>query len=246
MNNVMTSLLADINKLTQDAPGGEMQYYCCGECGATYGSNTGPEPCARCRMEGYHYQGSTKEEAVQRRAAATTATHIEAPAKRPRVKKTVEQAPAPTTTTTPIIQAAATLDIDLKAQRLASIESFIQKYNLNEIQPVEVGTAKVQTVGFTMWVSGKPVYRLHESFESAADFAAAYNAYRAQQPATRIDAAACNKVSNTELEACLFKGDLIASLNSGHGTIQVRRGDIVRLGAYKTKENRIRFAVIEG
>jgi hypothetical protein len=135
-------------------------------------------------------------------------------------------------------------ETDYRAAREARIAAFIEKHALNEFQPVPVGTAIVQTVGYTLWVGGKPIFRLKESFETGREFAADYNAARAEQPATRIDVAACNKVSDPELEACLYKGDLIVSLNSGHGTETVKPGDTIKIGAYRTRENRLRFAII--
>jgi predicted nucleic acid-binding Zn-ribbon protein len=135
-------------------------------------------------------------------------------------------------------------ETDYRAAREARIAAFIEKHALNEFQPVPVGTATVQTVGYTLWVGGKPIFRLKESFETGREFAADYNAARAEQPATRIDVAACNKVSDPELEACLYKGDLIVSLNSGHGTETVKPGDTIKIGAYRTRENRLRFAII--
>jgi len=135
-------------------------------------------------------------------------------------------------------------ETDYRAAREARVAAFIEKHALNEFQPVPVGTAVVQTVGYTLWVGGKPIFRLKESFETGREFAADYNAARAEQPATRIDVAACNKVSDPELEACLYKGDLIVSLNSGHGTEIVKPGDTIKIGAYRTRENRLRFAII--
>jgi len=165
---------------------------------------------------------------------------------KPRTKRTV----AKKTEVVPVVEAAAPnaaqvdAEVDYRAQREARVAAFIEKHNLNEFQPVPVGTATVQTVGYTLWVGGKPIFRLKESFETGREFAADYSAARAEQPATRIDVAACNKVSDSELEACLYKGDLIVSLNSGHGTETVKPGDVINIGAYRTKENRLRFAII--
>lgn len=254
--SLLDALTADIQKLTQ--VDGDLTYYCCHDCGETYGSNSGPKTTCDCGSTGFQYPGKTRDEAKERRAAAlapaTPAPTVDpipaapAPEKKKRVTKVQEKAPE-----TPVAQAPAPQvhaeAVDAKAEREARVSAFILKHNLNEFQPVEMGTAKVQAVGFTLWIrddkGSRPVYRIQESFESAADFRIAYDEARAQQPATRIDVAACNKVSNPELEACLYRGDLMASLNSGHGTIQVRRGDIVRIGVYKTKEGRLRFAVID-
>lgn len=164
---------------------------------------------------------------------------------RKRTVKKVEEAKQPEAKTATQPNTAQTdAEVDYRAQREARVAAFIEKHNLNEFQPVPVGTATVQTVGYTLWVGGKPIFRLKESFETGREFAADYNAARAEQPATRIDVAACNKVSDSELEACLFKGDLIVSLNSGHGTETAKPGDTIKIGAYRTKENRLRFAII--
>jgi len=176
----------------------------------------------------------------------TTGADTPAEQPKPRAKRTVAKKTevAPVVEATASNQPATDAEVDYRAQREARVAAFIEKHNLNEFQPVPVGTATVQTVGYTLWVGGKPIFRLKESFETGREFAADYNAARAEQPATRIDVAACNKVSDSELELCLFKGDLIVSLNSGHGTEQVKVGDVINIGAYRTKENRLRFAII--
>lgn len=175
--------------------------------------------------------------------SATVPSTTDKPTK---AKRTV----AKKTEAAPVVEASAPdtaqtdAEVDYRAAREARVAVFIEKHNLNEFQPVPVGTATVQTVGYTLWVGGKPIFRLKESFETGREFAADYNAARAEQPATRIDVAACNKVSDSELEACLYKGDLIVSLNSGHGTETAKPGDTIKIGAYRTKENRLRFAII--
>lgn len=167
------------------------------------------------------------------------------PAKTKRTVKTKAEAEAAQVVET-AAPGTAPVDVetDYRAAREARVATFIEKHSLNEFQPVPVGTAIVQTVGYTLWVGGKPIFRLKESFETGREFAADYNAARAEQPATRIDVAACNRVSDPELEACLYKGDLIVSLNSGHGTETVKPGDTIKIGAYRTRENRLRFAII--
>lgn len=246
--NAMAGLLAEINKLTADPEAGQMIYYCCSDCGTTYGSNAGPKNPCICGSEGFQYPGVTKEQAIARREAAKAEAPASEPAPIPtaakpkRVVKAKAETPPPAPVyTTP----AAQTDVDFAAVREAKVAAFIEAHKLNEIQPVEVGHATVQTVGFTVWTDKRPVFRLHESFETGKEFAEAYNEARAHQPATRIDICQCAKVDNPELEACLFKGDLIASLNSGHGTLRVQRGDRVKIGAYKTSTGKLRFAVIE-
>ena len=258
--NVMEQLLGDINKLTSEPNAGQLTYYCCEGCGSTYGTNSGPKSKCECGSEGFQYPGSTKEEARSRRelalagVASTPAAEDKADSKtvevanepaprKPRVRKEKEQvAPPPA----PSVSHEAP---DFKAEREAAIASLIDRLKLNEVQPVEVGTALVQAVGFTLWIrderGARPVYRVQESFESAADFRAAYDAARASQPALKIDCAACSHISSPEVEKCLFGGDLIASLNTGHGTMRVKAGQRVKIGAYKTKEGKLRFAVIE-
>lgn len=141
---------------------------------------------------------------------------------RKRTVKKVKEAKPEVSETVQQDEAQTDSGIDYRAQREARMAAFITKHNLNEYQPVPCGTAVVQTVGYTLWVGGKPIFRFKEGFETGREFAAEYNAARAEQPATRIDVAACSKASDAELEACLYKGDLVVSLNSGHGTEQVR------------------------
>jgi len=267
----MDGILSQINSLTANTPG-SLTYYCCESCTATYGSNSGPKlKCDGCGSTGFQYPGSTREEALERRnkgygqTNATEALLEVKPAPEPEILSApiMEEVSKPARKVKPKVEVASVATVvasdvlpktpdvlDFAAKRQALTQQFIEAHQLNEFQPVEVGTAVVQAVGFTLWqtdpLTGKkrPVFRIQESFEDAKDFAAAYSEARAAQPAVRIDVAACNRVSSPELEACLFKGDLTVSLNSGHGTTQVRRGDVVKIGAYKTKENKLRFAVI--
>jgi hypothetical protein len=245
--SAMEAIMSEIKNLTMDdANLGIMQYYSCDKCGTVTGGNKPPSKCIPCGAEDpFWFIGGSRDEAMNRRktaqqqSPAATPAPAEAPKKRTVTKKAepakqAPVAPVPTVEATP----------DLRAERDAKVQAFIAANNLNEIEPVFVGHATVQTVGFTLWMNKRPVYRLHESFESAQDFAQAYNEARAEQPATRIDVAACCGVDNIELEACLFRGDLMASLNSGHGTIQVRRGDRVKIGALKTTTGKLRFVVI--
>ena len=258
--NVMEQLLGDINKLTADPGAGQLTYYCCGDCKSTYGTNSGPKTKCECGSTGFQYPGSTKEEARSRCEQATAVVAApevaqstpdskpvevasESAPRKPRVRKEKEAAPvAP-------VAPASTEQPDYKAEREAAITALIDQLKLNEFQPVEVGTALVQAVGFTLWVrddkGARPIYRVQESFESAADFRAAYDAARASQPALKIDCAACSHISSPAVEKCLFGGDLMASLNTGHGTMRVKAGQRVKIGVYKTKEGRLRFAVIE-
>lgn len=266
--SVMDDLLKDVNRLTQTAAEPELSFYNCQSCNHGYQAEQMPEVCPKCGKTARQWPGATALEAQSRsvRAAgiapapATTmeATNAEpapepvtvAPDStpeqpKPKAKRTVaKKTEHVVSKTTQPDEVQADSGIDYRAQREARVAAFIEKHSLNEFQPVPVGTATVQTVGYTLWVGGKPIFRLKESFETGREFAADYNAARAEQPATRIDVAACNKVSDSELEACLYKGDLIVSLNSGHGTEQVKVGDVINIGAYRTKENRLRFAII--
>lgn len=107
-----------------------------------------------------------------------------------------------------------------------------------------VGTALVQAVGFTVWVDQKPQYRIQESFETGKEFAEAFNEYRAEQPSARIDVAACINASDPELVACLFRGDMVVGLSTSTGTKQVRRGDVIKIGAVKTSKGNLRFNIL--
>lgn len=266
--SVMENLLKDVNRLTQTAAEPELSFYSCQDCGATYRMAQMPETCPVCSKAARQWPGSTADEAQGRakRAAGvapSTTNPPEVPNEpvpepvtvvpdstpeqpKPKAKRAVKtKAEAAPVVETPASNTApADAETDYRAAREARIAAFIEKHALNEFQPVPVGTAIVQTVGYTLWVGGKPIFRLKESFETGREFAADYNAARAEQPATRIDVAACNKVSDPELEACLYKGDLIVSLNSGHGTETVKPGDTIKIGAYRTRENRLRFAII--
>lgn len=254
----MNEIMAEIKSLTTDQPEGvgQLMHYTCAECGALTSTSGGkPKKCAFCGAEDpfwfmgktkdqsqYYYKQSKSPKQAVEPAKAVEQTDEQAKPKRKRTVKKVEEAPVAPKAAESTKEVGATPDF--RAEREARVAAFIEKYALNELQPVKVGSAIVQTVGFTLWFNRRPVFRFHESFESAQDFAQAYNEARAEQPATRIDVCQCSNVDSPELEQCLFRGDLTASLNNGHGTIQVRRGDRVTIGAYKTKEGKLRFAVI--
>jgi len=253
------TIMSEINGLTQDA--GEMKYYTCGKCGATKGSNTRPNTCNSCETPTpFFYEGATKEESKDTRAKAlrddllknktepkkAETKKAETKEAEPEPKVIVKKETKPTTkkkktTPTKEVKSAAP---ETKAEREKATKAFIKELKLNEIQPVEVGQAVVQTVGFTIWVDKLPTYRFYEPIESAQDFMAAYNAVRAEQPATRIDVAECAKCTNEELNKLLFRGELIASLNNGQGTLRVQPGDTVTIGALKTPKGNLRFVVI--
>jgi len=254
----MEAILNDIKKLTTEKPG---SWYCCQGCGHTYQAAELLTACPSCKEAAYQWPGDTSEEATNRANRAKGASNVQptavlAPAveeppaappatRKPRsVKKTEEKPPEQ-----PKAQAEATSEqpsdtVDYTAIREAAVAAFIEKHKLNEIQPLPVGHATVQTVGFTLWSNKRPVYRFHESVETGKEFMEAYNEARAEQPALAIDVARCADCDNSELEACLYRGDLVVGLNSGHGTKQVRRGDRIKIGALRTSTGKIRFVMI--
>ena len=259
--SAMEAILNDIKKLTTEKP---QTWYCCQGCGHIYQAGEVPATCPSCQSTAYQWPGDSSEEAQNRANRAKGATNVQpatvsapavaeppaataepAPARKPRaVKKTEEKPPE-----LPKAQAQATSEqssdtLDYTAIRAAAVTAFITKHNLNELQPLAVGHATVQTVGFTLWSNRRPIYRFHESVETGKEFMEAYNEARAEQPALAIDVARCSDCDNPELEACLFRGDLVVGLNSGHGTKQVRRGDRIKVGALKTSTGKIRFVMI--
>ena len=257
--SAMEAILNDIKKLTTETP---TSFYCCQECGDTYRSDRMLEACPGCKKAVYQWPGETMEEAKSRAARAKGATNVQptavlapaveeppaapAPATRkPRaVKKTEEKPPEQPKTQTEATSEQSSDTLDYTAIREAAVTAFIEKHNLNELQPLAVGHCTVQTVGFTLWSNKRPVYRFHESVETGKEFMEAYNEARAEQPALAIDVARCSDCDNPELEACLYRGDLVVGLNSGHGTKQVRRGDRIKIGALKTSTGKIRFVMI--
>ena len=143
-------------------------------------------------------------------------------------------------------EAPTSLDkIDHKELRKQATLKFIDKYKLNEISPVKVGTAEVQLIGFTMWADKKPAFRFMQSFETPQMFQTEYNKARAEQPSCAIDVVQCNNNSNPELKACLYNGNLVVSLNNGNGTTAARAGELVEVGALKTSTNHIRFVALK-
>lgn len=258
--SAMEQILSDIKRLTTEKP---TTYYCCQGCGHTYPSAEIPEVCPECKGTAYQWPGDTEVEAQSRAnrakgvSNAPTATpepspSVEpaptatpSPVRKPRaVKKTEEKPPEPAAASTEAASVQSPDTVDFTALREAAVTQFIDKHKLNEIQPLAVGHATVQTVGFTLWSNRRPIYRFHESVETGKEFMEAYNEARAEQPALAIDVARCADCDNPELEACLYRGDLVVGLNSGHGTKQVRRGDRIKIGALRTTTGKIRFVMI--
>ena len=259
--SAMEAILNDIKKLTTEKP---QTWYCCQGCGHIYQAGEVPTTCPSCQTTAYQWPGDSSEEAQNRANRAKGATNVQpatvsAPAvaeppaataeppatRKPRaVKKTEEKPPELPKAQTQATSEQSSDTLDYTAIREAAVAAFIAKHNLNELQPLAVGHATVQTVGFTLWSNKRPIYRFHESVESGKEFMEAYNEARAEQPALAIDVARCSDCDNPELETCLFRGDLVVGLNSGHGTKQVRRGDRIKVGALKTSTGKIRFVMI--
>jgi hypothetical protein len=261
--SVMEQLINDIKSLTTDKP---QTFYCCQGCGHTYPSAEVPEVCPSCKATAYQWPGDTAEEAKSRadrakgitnaptttpepspsvEPAPTAAPNPPATTRKPRAaRKTEEKLPEQPAASTPATSEQSTDTVDFTAAREAAVAAFIEKHRLNEIQPLPVGHVTVQTVGFTLWLNKRPVYRFHESVETGKEFMEAYNEARAEQPALAIDVARCSDCDNPELEACLYRGDVVVGLNSGHGTKQVRRGDRIKIGALRTSTGKIRFVMI--
>lgn len=131
-----------------------------------------------------------------------------------------------------------------KAERLAKIQEYAKAHNLNGISPTMIGTATVQTHGFTMWQDKKPVYRFLEPHEEIADFNAEFNMTRAMQPMTQIDVIRCANCSDPALHDLLFSGNIIAGLNAGRGNQFVKRNQTVKLGALISDSGYLRFIVL--
>lgn len=132
------------------------------------------------------------------------------------------------------------------AERKAKISAFVQKYKLSEHAPVPIGSAVIQTVGFTKWVDKQPHHRFMESFETPKSFATIYNTARAEQPTVSIDVARCSHVSNEEIRSILGPFNMVASLiHPQGGTQSVDKKQSVKVGAYKTKKGFIRFVVLD-
>lgn len=247
MNNVFDTLMGEVEATI--AKPEHNRHATCQACMHTYEiDGEAPRTCPSCNTQCFQWVHADREQSISfaKRAAEKASTDQQKP-KRTRTTKKAEQ---PTTTNAaadePLNAPAANDERpDLRAEREAAVQQFILDNNLNELTPVPVGHATVQTIGFTKWVDKKPVYRFQQAFETGRDFAEVYDSERAIQPALMIDACQCSNVSNPALERCLFRGDLVASLNNGHGTTMVRRGDKVVIGAYRTSTNRIRFAVLK-
>lgn len=240
--SVFEQLQEEINAVVGGAGRPSTKYYACQGCGDIRSLTGQPTGCDKCKTDAMQWPGDTKEQAEERakraKGVSSNSQPAPEPAPEPVKKRTVRKK----------AEKVAKVDVepevtDYRAKREEAIQSFIEKKGLNEVSPVVVGTAVVQTVGFTLWVDQHPIFRLMQPFESPADFQRAYDEARAEQPALQVDCCQCSQAS-AELQDVIFKGDLIASTNNGNGTQWVRRGDKVELGAYKTKNGHIRFVVL--
>lgn len=263
------------NEIEQTVNGGEKAkgFLTCQECNVTYPNSfeTIPRQCPHCQAWAMQWPGDDEAQSQYRAlrakgAAAADRAEAErkvpdAPAQAPapkttktRVRVTAEKAPEPKVETPAATEpetksetetGADEVEIDHKAIRAERTAKFIRDHKLNTLTPTPVGTATVQTVGFTVWQNRVPAYRFMQPFETTADFRQAYDEARAVQPSARIDVVSCGQVSDPELEACLWGGDLIASLNNGHGTAWAKRGDKVEIGAVCTDKGYLRFYVMK-
>lgn len=266
-NDLFASLMSECNAIAGATPAPMTRFATCQSCLETYEVTGDPaKKCPLCQAECFQWVAPDKARSIEmaQRAAAkanpeptpepTPEPAVEAPkveaVKKPRAKKAevVVVVDESKDIEPPVVvetSAATEAVVDMRAERKAKIHAFIEKHKINEINPVAVGHGIVQTVGFTLWVNRKPVYRFQQPFESSRDFQAAYDEARAEQPALQIDCVQVCRLDNSELETLAFRGDLVASLNCGHGTQWARRGDVVELAAYKTKDSGLRFAVIK-
>lgn len=254
--SVFEQLQEEINAVVGGAGKTQLKFYACQNCGLSYQCGDQPTGCSYCKTDAMQWPGDTKEQAEGRakraRGVSSKAEPAPEPAPEPKPvkkKRTVRKKAEKVAKVEEPTNAKESVDVepevtDYRAKREEAIQSFIEKKGLNEVSPVVVGTAVVQTVGFTLWMDRQPIFRLMQPFESPADFQRAYDEARAEQPALQVDCCQCSQASSAELQDVIFKGDLIASTNNGNGTQWVRRGDKVELGAYKTKNGHIRFVVL--
>ena len=258
--SLFDDIATEISSVVEEGPKGG-QWYCCQECKHTYLSPELLRVCPKCHAQVSQWMGDTKEQAESRAnrasgisttpstinngAEATESTVEPEKPKRIRVKKEKVQEPVVTEEATPEPEnnAEAKTPEEKKAERLAQIKAYAESRELNGMVPVDIGTAVVQTQGFTIWNEGRPSYRFLEPHEEVADFNAEYNTARAMQPATQIDVVRCANCSDTEVHDLLFGGNIIASLNNGQGTQFVKRGQTVRIGAIYTDKGYLRFIV---
>lgn len=265
--SVFDQIAKEIEQTVYDG-GKSKGYLTCQTCQVTYPNNydTIPAVCPKCNETAMQWPGDTEEQSKYRSLRAKGAAEanraesernipdepVPVPTKtktRNKVKVKAEKQPEPqpeTVSETPAgIETTDSPGVDHKAIRAERTAKFIRDHKLNTLTPTPVGTAVVQTVGFTVWQNRIPAYRFMQPFETTSDFRQAYDEARASQPTVRIDVVSCGQVSDPELEACLWGGDLIASLNNGHGTAWAKRGDKVELGAVCTDKGYLRFYVMK-
>ena len=238
-------------------------WYACQSCYHSYQSPELLRSCPKCLAPVNQWMGDNEEQALKRArmangvAAPTTPSVeppvepkvVEPPKTKIRVKKEkaapVVEAPVETKVEQTADEQVEELSADeKKAERLAKIQEYAKAHNLNGISPTMIGTATVQTHGFTMWQDKKPVYRFLEPHEEIVDFNAEFNMTRAMQPMTQIDVIRCANCSDPALHDLLFSGNIIAGLNAGRGNQFVKRNQTVKLGALISDSGYLRFIVL--
>lgn len=244
-------------------------WYACQSCYHTYQSPELLRSCPKCLAPVNQWMGDNEEQSLKRArmangvAPSTPILVVEAPTvpvveepkvvEPPKTKVRVKKEK-----TAPIVEPTVETKVEQnqeepteelsadekKAERLAKIQAYAKAHNLNSISPTMIGTATVQTHGFTMWQDKKPVYRFLEPHEEIADFNAEFNMTRAMQPMTQIDVIRCANCSDEALHELLFGNNIIAGLNAGRGNQFVKRNQTVKLGALISDSGYLRFIVL--
>ena len=268
MSDALSSLIDQVNKVvgTEGPPKGK-NYIACPECGFTVELAKGvpPATCPSCMVEIKWETGNTPAEAKSKAVKAKHAPKVEpvkkaepkekqkeetvetpekvepvvepAPRRRTVRKKAEEKAPE---TQEPTSQVGA----DKKAEREKAIKALIKKYKLNSIAPVEVGTAEVGTIGYTIWNDKIPTFSFMEPTDTPQSFKQEFLYMKQTRPNLEMDVVRVGSIEPEELFSCLFSGNLIAGLNTGKGLIRVFLGAKVKIGAILTSVGNLRFVVL--
>lgn len=162
--------------------------------------------------------------------------------KRGRPKRTVEQPKTeeqpqtgePTSTTKEVVE--------------ARVKELIAKLQLNDLQPKQVGTGVIFSLGFTRWVEreGERVPQTYYMLptDSPSSFRELYEAVHNADRTVAMDTALVSGLS-AELADIAYRGEIEASLWDGkRGRISVMRGAKVRVGAKVSKRGRLLFSVL--
>lgn len=255
-NQVLSALEAQIGNVVASAtaptqpviPGVMANGQCCEACGQAMGWDPATPIPEKCHCGGRIWIGDNIEQARQRAETAKGAAKpdksprkLRAPKANPTVKVTIEEAPEDVAA-----EAVATFKDERhpKERQKAAQVALIAKLKLDTVNYKEVGEGVVDAIGYTIWVDNRPQYIIQEPIETAMDMMRQYRADRIEHPGIRFDAARIQNLPD-EVNACSFKGQIVATLVHRSGVYRVKQDEKVKIGAKVSGTGSLVWAVLK-